>query len=330
MSGASAVVEVELERLSVPDGVRRVEFAGGVLFEPEGGGSGAAAAGVIVLGGSEGGLRELDAALLAGHGFAVLALPYFGAPGVPENLVDVPLEHVGGAVDALAERVGGPVGLVGGSRGGELALLAASVLPSVRAVVSVVGSGVVTQCVGAGKRLLEILEVDAAAWTWKGQPVPYLPHVVSPGMRAAIVDGEPVVLAEAFDLGDGFPEDVEIPVERIAGPVLLVSGDRDASWPSADLSEVAHRRLEANDHPHPHEHVVHPGAGHLLAGPPNRPQPDNVVDGPGVRFEMGGDRATTARAKADTWNRTTTFLKTHLKTRPKSQLKTQGSPDRTA
>ncbi|MCP2098068.1 BAAT / Acyl-CoA thioester hydrolase C terminal [Actinosynnema pretiosum] len=269
---------------------------------------------MIVLGGSEGGLHELDAALLAGHGFAALALPYFGAPGVPENLVDVPLEHVGAAVDALAERFGGPVGLVGGSRGGELALLAASVFPAVRAVVSVAGSGVVTQCIGAGKRLLEVLELDAASWTWQGQPVPYLPYSVSSGMRAAIVNGEPVVLAEAFDLGDGFPEDVEIPVERIAGPVLLVSGDQDASWPSAALSEVAHRRLEANAHPHAHEHVVHPGAGHLLAGPPNRPQPDNAVDGPGVRFEMGGDRAVTARAKADTWNRTVAFLKTHLTT----------------
>ncbi|MDU0291699.1 acyl-CoA thioesterase/BAAT N-terminal domain-containing protein, partial [Saccharothrix longispora] len=97
---ASGVGRVEVERQTVPDGVERTEVAErglvGVLFEPADAGP---HPGVLVLGGSEGGLREDDAALLASHGFAALALAYFGAPGVPDDLVEIPLEYFGTALE---------------------------------------------------------------------------------------------------------------------------------------------------------------------------------------------------------------------------------------
>ncbi|MBB5955266.1 dienelactone hydrolase [Saccharothrix tamanrassetensis] len=309
---ATGAGKVEIERLTVPEHVERTEVPhlSAVLFEPDGGDT---HPGVIVLGGSEGGRHELDAALLAGHGFATLALAYFGAENVPDDLVDIPLEHVGKAVDFLKERAG-EVGLLGGSRGGELALLAAASFPEVRAVVSVVGSGVVTQCIGPGKRLLQKLDLEAASWTWQGRPVPYLPYAIPDELRRRIVDGEPVPLRLAFDLSDGIPEDTEIPVERIVGGVLLLSSGRDGGWPSTELSEVAERRLTAHDHPFRHEHVVYPEAGHLIAGPPHRPTTDLVVPGPGVRFAMGGTPAATAAARADAWRRVVEFLSDQLGT----------------
>jgi dienelactone hydrolase len=266
-----------------------------------------------VLGGSEGGLHELDAALLAGHGFAVLAVAYFGAPGVRDDLVEVPLEDIGTAIHHLRRRAGA-VGLVGGSRGGELALLAATRYPEVKAVVSVVGSGVVTQCIGPGSRLLEKLDHEAASWTWEGHPLPYLPYSVPHELRMKVVNGEPVSLAAAFDLSDGIPEEAEIPVERINGGVLLISAGRDLTWPCAELSAVAERRLEEHHHPFPFEHVVYPQAGHLIAGPPHRPTTEVVVPGPGVLLALGGDPAATAAARADAWRRTVEFLSDQLGT----------------
>lgn len=308
------VGKVELDRLTVPDGVRRTEVREnglvGVLFEPD---DGEAHPGVLVLGGSEGGLPELDAALLAGHGFAALALAYFGVPGVPDDLVEVPLEYVGTAVAWLGERAGS-VGLVGGSRGGELALLAGSVFPQVGAVVSVAGSGVVTQCIGPGTRLLRKLEHEAASWTWQGRPLPYLPYSIPDELRRPVVSGEPVALTSAFDFSDGIPEDTEIPVERIAGGVLLLSSGRDESWPAAALSDVAWRRLTELGHEHRHERVVYPEAGHLIAGPPHRPTTQPAVPGPGVTFSMGGTPAATAAARADAWRRTVEFLSDQLGT----------------
>lgn len=308
------VGKVELERLTVPDGVRRTQVTEnglvGVLFEPD---DDAVHPGVLVLGGSEGGLHEDDAALLAGHGFAALALAYFGVPGVPDDLVDIPLEYVGTALDWLGARAGA-VGIVGGSRGGELALLVGATFPQVKAVVSVVGSGVVTQCIGPGARLTQKLEHEAASWTWQGRPLPYLPYSTPDELRRLVVDGEPVPLRLAFDLSDGIPEDAEIPVERIDGGVLLLSSGQDESWPSEALGEVAWRRLTGLGHGRRHEHVVYPEAGHLIAGPPHRPVVDLVVPGPGVRFAMGGTPAATAAARADAWRRTVEFLSDQLGT----------------
>lgn len=92
----------------------------GVLCVPDGG---PAAPGVLLLGGSEGGLHERDARVLAAEGFTVLALAYFGAPGLPPGLVDVPLEYFSRGLDLLAARAPGRLGVLGGSRGGEAALL---------------------------------------------------------------------------------------------------------------------------------------------------------------------------------------------------------------
>ncbi|GAA1346461.1 acyl-CoA thioesterase/bile acid-CoA:amino acid N-acyltransferase family protein [Saccharothrix algeriensis] len=309
---ATGAEPVEITRPGVPEGIERTEAPdlSAVLFGP---GDGAARPGVVVLGGEDGGRPERDAALLAGHGFTTLALPCTGAPGLPDDLVEVPLEHVGRAVDLLRERAG-RVGLLGASRGGELALLAASAFPAVRAVVSVVGGGVVTQGIGPGKRLLEKLSAEVAAWTWRGRPLPYLPHYVPEELRRAVVAGEPVRLRPVVDLSDGIPEAAEIPVERVAGGVLLLSSGRDEVRPSAELSEVAQRRLAEHRHPFRYEHVVYPDAGHLIAGAPHRPATDLVTRGLGARLAAGGTPAATAAARADAWRRTIEFFSDQLGT----------------
>ncbi len=308
------VGKVELRRLAVPEGVRRTEVDTGglvgVLFEPD---DEETHPGVLVLGGSEGGLRESDAALLAGHGFTTLALAYFRAPGVSDHLVDVPLEYFGKAIAYLSPRAG-EVGVIGGSRGGEAALLLGATFPDVRAVVSVVGSGVVTQGIGPGRNLLQVLQHESASWTFKGEALPYLPYSIPDGLRRDVVDGSPTSLGEAFDLADGIPEEAVIPVERTRGGVLLLSAGDDRSWPSAALSEVAKQRLDEHDHPFPYEHVTYPEAGHLIAGPPHRPTTDVLVPGPGVTFRMGGTPSATAAAQADAWRRSLKFFSEQLGT----------------
>src|SRR5947209_2937261 len=85
--------------------------------------------GVIVLGGSEGGLADRHAALLASKGFTTLSVAYFGVDGLPAHLHRVPIEGVRAAAAWLRERpqvAGDKVGVVGASKGGELSLLLAS------------------------------------------------------------------------------------------------------------------------------------------------------------------------------------------------------------
>lgn len=93
----------------------------GELFTPD---TGEKYPGIILLGGSNGGSVDWLAKAIAHHGFSVLDLPYFKYPGLPDKLVDIPVEYFLKAVAWMKKQPqvkNGKIGLVGGSRGAELA-----------------------------------------------------------------------------------------------------------------------------------------------------------------------------------------------------------------
>jgi dienelactone hydrolase len=309
------VATVTVARQRIPAGLTRTEVTGGdlygVLYHPDG------AAGlttVVVLGGSEGGLHEDDAALFAAHGFTALALAVYGAPGRPATMKNIPVEYFAQAVAYLR---GLPVvdphrvAFVGGSKGGEAALLAAATYPEIAGAVSKVGSGVmmqgISQSVFTGS-FLDIMNTSVPNWTLGGEPLPYVPNVVTPEVEKAVADGAPVRLRDVFEPGLALEvvEAATIPVERINGPVLLLSTEDDGGYSSA-LHGIAADRLAA--HGRPYEHIVYPGAGHLIAAPPYGPTTVSIGPGPGVTFEHGGSPAATAFARADSHRRVLAFLK---------------------
>ncbi len=105
---------------------RRLELAVdtvvGHLYEPATESRG----GVLVLGGSEGGISmSYEAALLASHGFTALALGYFAMPGLPQGLRDIPIEYFAAAARLLP----GPIRVIGYSRGTEAAMLLSALYP---------------------------------------------------------------------------------------------------------------------------------------------------------------------------------------------------------
>ncbi len=259
--------------------------------------------------------HEDAAALLAAHGYVVLALAYYGMPGLPQTLTDIPVEYFGTALNYLSDRpdiADGRIAVHGVSKGGEAALLIGSIFPAIRAVISVVGGGLVTQGISQDVEtgsLLEILRTPVANWTYQGRELPYLPNVVTPRMEAAVAAGGPVSLGWAApDLSQaGKVAEAAIAVERIAGPVLLISGADDQTYGPA-FQEAAAQRLAAARHPHQFRHIVHEGAGHLIASVGYRPTTQSVFPGPGVPFQYGGTPAADAAAKLATWLETLRFL----------------------
>jgi pimeloyl-ACP methyl ester carboxylesterase len=171
---------------------------------------------VLVLAGSEGGLHESTAALLASHGQALLALAYFRAPGLPRQLTGIPLEYFARAIAWLRtqpEADSDRILVAGHSRGGELALLLGATYPAtVNGVIALVPSSKVEAGLTANGR-----ETPESAWTQHGRPLPSMP----------------------------------IPVERIDGPVLLVSGTDDRLWPSSDATDAITTRLHQARHRFP-------------------------------------------------------------------------------
>jgi dienelactone hydrolase len=122
--------QVEVSRVAVAPGVTvsplRVEEGGvaGVLAAP----AEPAGPGVLLIGGSEGGISPTllaMALMLAAHGYPALAVAYFNAPGLPGELRDIPIEYFANA----AARLPGPVRVVGYSRGSEAALLLSALYP---------------------------------------------------------------------------------------------------------------------------------------------------------------------------------------------------------
>jgi dienelactone hydrolase len=309
-------VTADVWRQPVPDGLTRTEVSEsglvGVLYRPDDDGPLPA---VLMLGGAEGGLHEDDAALLAAHGYLVLALAYYGMPGLPQTLAGIPVEYFGTALRYLADRAdiaAGGIAVYGVSKGGEAALLIGSIFPVVRAVVSVVGGGLVTQGISQDVQtgsLLEILRTPVANWTYQGRELPYLPNTVTPRMEAAVAAGGPVSLGWAapdLSRADQVAQ-AAIAVERIAGPVLLISGADDQTY-GPDFQEAAAQRLAAAGHAYPFRHIVHEGAGHLIAYAGYRPTTQSVFPGPGVPFQFGGTPAADAAARLATWREALRFL----------------------
>lgn len=286
----------------------------GVFVRPDGA---MPMAGVIVIGGAEGGMHEPDAAALAYHGFAALALAYFGAPGVPPVLKEIPLEYFFNAIDFLLAQGVERVGLVGGSRGGEASLLVASCDPRVAAVVSVVGSGVVTSGIDYSQGTLDrILSTPVTSWTLAGAPLPQLPYSVPADLADKVSARATVRLRDYFAPLPTDPAELEriaIPVERSKAAILLIAGADDRSWDSPAYHAIAAARLKAAKYAHAWENIVLPGVGHLIAGPPRGPITSSTGPGPGITFDFGGDPEITTAARAETWQRTVAFFEQHLK-----------------
>lgn len=268
----------------------------GMLYTPAG--ARPASAAILLLGGSEGGLAgaSYEARDLARHGYVALALAYFGAPGVPDSLTNIPLEYFKSALDFLRDRPGvdpNRIGLVGTSKGGEAALLVAATYPQVRAVVAGVPSSVAWQ--GYNRRN----PMDPApSWTLHGEPVAFVPYA----MEAPFTSVFDLYRRSLARLDQH--QDAVIHVERINGPVMLACGEADALWPSCPMSDAVANRLRANSFRFEIQELKYPSAGHAAFGPPI-PAGNPVL---AMLQSLGGDAAGNVAARADSWPRALEFL----------------------
>jgi pimeloyl-ACP methyl ester carboxylesterase len=311
-----------LTRLFIAPGVKRIAVRDGplrgTLFLPAGRGS---HPGVLVLGGSEGGLHELNAAFLASKGYAALALAYFGFEDLPKSFENIPLEYFEAAIEWLGARKDvrpDQIAAMGASRGGELALLLGSTFPKIKAVVAFAPSGIVWPGIGREG-------VDEAAWTFHGRSVPFLTSRDYTSEQnqemERILSHQPIDFRKLFLLSldnKAAVEKATIPVQKINGPVLLISGQDDRVWPSTLLCNRVVDQLKQAKHPFPDCQLVYPGAGHFIPIP-NLPATVNVIIHPVTKtqIDLGGDPEHTARASVDSWAHILKFLHAALSQSPR-------------
>jgi len=287
----------------------------GVLYQPNNPGPFPA---VIILSGSDGGMRENAAALLASHGYAAFALAYFGIEDVPRDLINIPLEYFETAIKWLQQCPTinhDQIGVIGFSRGGELALLLGTLFPAIKAVVA----GSPSSHIFAGLR--DFMATSEPAWTYQNKPLPYLKPKNSFSSIISYftkwLTRKPISNLSVFHkaLKDRKNlDEAQIPVEQIQAPIMLISGGDDQLWPSSLFGNMVMDRLNKKNHPYPNIHLHYEKAGHFLCFPftfPFMPPEILLSNGP-FTMTFGGNAHANAQAAVDSWPKILTFLKDSL------------------
>ena len=226
---------------------------------------------VIVLGGSEGGKSWSDCTEfieeLVDQGCCVLSLAYFGTDDLPTQLRCIPLEYFSNAFDWLATQkelvIPNDYAVIGGSRGAELALLLGSRHPEIKAVVAIAPSSVVFAGPPTGK--LDAMQGQHSAWSFNGRELAFLPALYSWTTLRGLITGRQTRMIETALRNSRRVEDAVIPVQRIQGPILLVSFTRDEVWPSTLMSEQIMEHLRGSGYRFSYEHASY-DAGHCEWG----------------------------------------------------------------
>ncbi|WP_017472880.1 acyl-CoA thioesterase/bile acid-CoA:amino acid N-acyltransferase family protein [Amphibacillus jilinensis] len=288
----------------------------GSLFFPENADSLPA---VVIVGGSDAGVHESAAALLASEGYVVFALAYFGREGLSKGIVDIPLEYVDHAfqyLKGLSQVDQERCGIIGFSRGSELALLYAAHFPTINSVIAVAPSAVVFP------GIVNMQPVDKPAWKYKGEPLPYFPAERT--TRDTISFFKHWALGKPFSGLDAINrnlqnkqqlEDKAIPVEKIKAPMMFIAGEDDHVQPAIFFTKKMERRLQNHEYKSQNEFIYYKNAGHFAPFPGNLPNLPQITGNTqfGMRMIFGGIKKDNAKTANNSWEQTVQFLNSTLK-----------------
>ena len=210
---------------------------------------------IVGLGGSEGGnawtsdyWKETRDQFIE-KGYAFLAIGYFGAKGTPKILEKIAIEDVHNAIEVAKENKKidkTKTAIVGGSRGADLALLLGSYYNDINCVVGIVASNVTFPG--------NTDHFTTSTWTYQNIELPFVP-----------VNDEAVPFLMKRDLRGTFEamlkdsiaaEKAVIKIEKINGPILLISATKDEISPSTPMAEKMIARLKTYNFKHKYEHIA--------------------------------------------------------------------------
>ena len=224
---------------------------------------------LIVFSGSDGNfkLSRRLATVFQSHGLTALALAYVMEEGLPDRFYHVPIDLLEMAAKRLHDMGYEKVGLWGISKGAELALTAGSLLPGlVNAVVAV--APISTVCQGFAKKN-GIKLLPGSSWSFHGEELPYtrfglnqfpFGHV----LRKSLATRELTMFDLYLPVVQEPNPDAVIRVEKITGPVLLISSKMDTMWTSELAAKQVMDRLRRYDFQYRYRHLSYDHGGHMF------------------------------------------------------------------
>ncbi|CAO2580758.1 Acyl-coenzyme A amino acid N-acyltransferase 2 [Lemmus lemmus] len=265
----------------------------GALFLPPGEGP---FPGIIDLFGSTGGLIEFRASLLASHGFAALALAYWGYDDLPSHLEKVDLEYFEEGAEFLLRhpKIQQPgIGVISLSKGAEIGLAMACYLKQVVATVCVSGPSAILDIplryrdlvVPPIQRVLEHIQIHASG------AVQFRPFIGDPCNRLN-------------------PQSI-LPVEKARGCILFIVGENDECLDSKAYAQRAMDQLQSHGRRNGRM-LAYPGAGHLIE-PPYSPYCFASWTSESANPVLwGGESIAHAAAQEHSWREIQKFFRKHL------------------
>jgi hypothetical protein len=156
----------------------------------------------------------------------------------------------------------------------------------------------------------DLVDEAGPSWTYRSQPLPFVARVREANPKP------PIELMPAYLKAMGNETAMAraaIAVEKINGPILMVSGEDDLLWPAAMFAERVVDRLKRHNFPHPYKHLSYDDSGHFGSLPPFRPTTLTEMIHPVDRasFALGGTAHGDALASVSSWRETLAFLEEH-------------------
>ena len=148
--------------------------------------------------------------------------------------------------------------------GAELALLAGSLLRSlISCVTAVCPTNISSQ--GFIKKK-GVQQLECSAFSWHNEELPWARLRLSKReiLRDSLRERGICLRSCSEDAVRSAPEEAQIKVENIGGPVLLIYPEYDGMWPSELSAEIIGRRLKEKDFPYPVKQISYQYASHIL------------------------------------------------------------------
>lgn len=225
---------------------------------------------IIAFGGSMGTmlLNRMLAERFADAGIDVVILEYHGREGLPEDLLNQPVEAVGCAARWLRGAGYEKIGVWGISMGTCLAVLAAAEYPElISCAVLISPMHMVTQA----EKKNDSGVCEGSAFALHGKPYPYAKWNMDTKTfnRRYYTDClkhrdlySRGIIEEAYN--NNTDEGAFLPVEKIRGSVLFISGKQDGMCPASESSKYMMERLKAHGSLYPREHLDFEHLGHFI------------------------------------------------------------------
>ena len=210
---------------------------------------------VVAFGGGSGGndwerkyLKDKRDQFLA-RGFAVLAIGYFKTDQSPGSLDRISLNAICDTILHIASRHPqvdtSRIILMGASKGGELVLNLASRFPQFKGVIALSTSHVSFPAL--------TIASNTSSWQFNNQEVPYVPapfKTIGPALQRDLYSAFAIMLEDEKAVALA-----EIEVEKINGPILILSGTQDDQWPSTQMSQQIINRLAKKEFKYTYRHL---------------------------------------------------------------------------